>query len=139
MNALPTDEALRDRIFYIEIEGYSSKDKVLIVKNYILRKTLLNSGLNQTDIVLDTETIKYLVNHCSGDKGVRNLEKIIMDMVNKLKFLEMHQDENGTLPFDLSFKVKRKIIFPFQVNLETLKSIIQFDDPIDRMILNLYV
>lgn len=139
MNSLPSDEALRDRIFYIEIEGYTSKEKMTIVRDYILRKTLLNSGLNETDITIDTETIKYLVNHCSSDKGVRNLERIIMDMVNKLKFLEMHQDYQGNIPFDLSFKIRRKITFPFQVNLETLKSIIQFDEPIDRMVLNLYV
>ena len=140
MNSLPADEALRDRIFYIDIEGYSSKEKISIVKNYILRKTLTNSGLNENDIVLENETIKFLVNHCSkGDKGVRNLEKVIMDMVNKLKFLELHQDENGILPFDLSFKVKKKITFPFQVDLQTLKCIIQFEEPIDKMILSLYV
>lgn len=140
MNSLPSDEALRDRIFYIDIEGYSSKEKVSIVKNYILRKTLINSGLNENDIILDPETIKFLVNQCSkGDKGVRNLEKVIMDMVNKLKFLELHQDENGILPFDLSFKVRKKITFPFQVDLQTLKCIIQFEEPIDKMILSLYV
>ena len=140
MNSLPTDEALRDRIFYIDIGGYTSKEKVSIVRNYILRKTLINSGLNENDIVFDIETIKHLVNQCSkGDKGVRNLEKVIMDIVNKLKFLELHQDENGLLPFELSFKVRRKITFPFQLDLDTLKSIIQFEEPIDKIILSLYV
>ena len=140
MNSLPSDEALRDRIFYIDIGGYTSKEKISIVKNYILRKTLVNSGLNENDIVFDIETIKHLVNNCSkGDKGVRNLEKVIMDIVNKLKFLELHQDENGVLPFELSFKVKQKITFPFQLDLETLKCIIQFEEPIDKMILSLYV
>ena len=140
MNSLPSDEALRDRIFYIDIEGYTSKEKVSIVKNYILRKTLVNSGLKENDIVLDNETIKHLINQFSrGDKGVRNLEKVIMDMVNKLKFLELHQDENGILPFELSFKVKQKITFPFQLDLETLKCIIKFEEPIDKMILSLYV
>lgn len=140
MNALPSDEALRDRIYYIDIGGYTSKEKMTIIRNYILRKTLVNSGLNENDIVLDTETIKHLINHFSkGDKGVRNLEKVIMDIVNKLKFLEMHQDEKGNLPFDLSFKVRQKITFPFQVNLEILKSIIQFQEPIDKMLLSLYV
>ena len=62
-----------------------------------------------------------------------------MDIVNKLKFIELHQDDKGNLPFELSFKVKQKISFPFQLDLQTLKSIIQFEEPIDKMILSLYV
>lgn len=139
MNSLPKDEALRDRIYYIEIEDYSSREKITIVRDYILKKTLFNSGLNENDIVFDTETIKYLVNQLSNEKGLRTLEKVVMDIVNKLKFLEMHQDNEGNLPFDLSFKINRKVSFPFQVDLQTLKCIVQFEEPVDKLMLSLYV
>jgi ATP-dependent Lon protease len=110
------------------------------VKEYILKKTLINSGLRDTDIVLDIDSIKHLINVCSkNDKGVRNLEKVIMDMVNKFKFLELHQDDDGNLPFDLSFKVDRKITFPLTVNTDMLKTVIQIDQPIDNVLTSLYI
>lgn len=141
MNLPPSDEALRDRIFYIDVQGYKFKEKISIVKDYIMKKTLVNSGLRDTDIVLDIDAIKYLINTCSkNDKGVRNLEKVIMDMVNKFKFLELHQDVDGNLPFDLSFKVNRKITFPLLVNTDILKTVIQIEDQIDNNVLtSLYI
>jgi ATP-dependent Lon protease len=140
MNTMPSDEALRDRIFYIDVQGYKFNEKISIVKEYILKKTLINSGLRDTDIVLDIDSIKHLINVCSkNDKGVRNLEKVIMDMVNKFKFLELHQDDDGNLPFDLSFKVDRKITFPLTVNTDMLKTVIQIDQPIDNVLTSLYI
>ena len=140
MNSLPSDEALRDRIFYIDVQGYKFSEKIIIVSEYILKKTLVNSGLQPTDIVLENDSIKHLINLCSrNDKGVRNLEKVIMDMVNKLKFLELHQDEEGNLPFDLSFKVNRKISFPLIVNIDILKAVIQIEKPIENVIHSLYI
>ena len=139
MNSLPKDEALRDRIFYIEIEDYSLREKITIVRDFILPKTLFNSGLNKNDIVFDTETIKYLVNQFSNEKGLRTLEKIILDIVNKLKFLELNQDDTGNLQFDFSFKINRKVSFPFEVNLQTLKCLVQFEENVDKLMLSLYV
>ena len=139
MNSLPKDEALRDRIFYIEIEDYSLREKITIVRDFILPKTLFNSGLNKNDIVFDTETIKYLVNQFSSEKGLRTLEKIILDIVNKLKFLELNQDDTGNLQFDFSFKINRKVSFPFEVNLQTLKCLVQFEENVDKLMLSLYV
>jgi hypothetical protein len=61
-------------------------------------------------------------------------------MVNKFKFLELHQDADGNLPFDLSFKVNRKITFPLLVNTDILKTVIQIEDQIDNNVLtSLYI
>ena len=140
MNSLPTDEALKDRIFYIEIRGYKFNEKIAIVKDYILKKTLINSGLIDTDISLTNEAIKHLIHiTCKNDRGVRSLEKIIMDIVNKLKFLQAHQDSNGKLPFDLSFKINKKITFPIVVDIEMLKNVIQVENTIDQVIDRLYI
>ena len=141
MNSLPNDEALRDRIFYIEIEGYTYNEKVMIIKNYILKKTLKNTGLKETDIVFKIDAIKHLINLCGkNEKGVRTLEKVIMDIVNKFKFLEMHQDINGNLPFDLSFKINKKINFPLEVDINILNKIIQIEKSNENNIINsLYI
>ena len=40
MNQLPTDSALKDRIYSIEVPGYSTKDKVQIVCKYLFPKYL---------------------------------------------------------------------------------------------------
>ena len=42
MNELPTDSALRDRIYTIEVPGYQLEDKICIVIDYLFPKALKN-------------------------------------------------------------------------------------------------
>ena len=43
MNSIPKDDALADRWYIIEVEGYSVKDKIQIIENYLLPKALINA------------------------------------------------------------------------------------------------
>ena len=61
MNDKPVDKALSDRIFYIKIDGYSKKEKIEIVKSYLLPRSLKNIGLNDTDVSMNEDIILLLL------------------------------------------------------------------------------
>lgn len=94
MNSYPTDLALRDRIHMIEVQGYSTKDKIEISKNYLFPTSLANIGRKKKDVLLTDEVLYYLINRvCSpSDKGVRTIEKAIANICSKIHFLITNSD-----------------------------------------------
>ena len=129
MNSLPQDSALRDRIFSIEVPGYSFNDKVSIVDKYILPKALQNTGMEAESITMDIKAIKYLINQvCSSyDKGVRSIEKAISDLINKINFIYHNQDESGCLTgFNVSFDIGEKLEYPIVINKNMVSKLIKF-------------
>jgi ATP-dependent Lon protease len=128
MNALPNDSALRDRIFVVNVPGYSFTDKIKIVENYLIPKACKNAGLAQTDILFEVGSANHLVSKVcqSGDKGVRTIEKSITDIVNKIHFLIQHQDESGNVKgFKISFDPKQKLTYPLILNNELIDKFVE--------------
>lgn len=125
MNEFPEDSALKDRIYSIEIPGYSCKDKVQIVSKYLFPKYLKNINRKSEDIIITEEIAKYLISEytISEDKGVRTVEKLVKDIINKVHFIVNHPD------FNISFKVDSKLTYP--VNL-TKKMIDKFCKKISK-------
>jgi ATP-dependent Lon protease len=128
MNALPNDSALRDRIFVVNVPGYSFTDKIEIVKNYLTPKACKNAGLAKNDIIFGAGAANHLVSKvCQcGDKGVRTIEKSITDIVNKIHFLVQHQDEDGVIKgFKISFDPKQKLTYPLSVSNELIDQFVE--------------
>lgn len=93
MNELPQDKALKDRIYSIVVEGYSEKEKVRIASDYLFPKNLVNIGKTKADVVVSDDVVGHLVRRvCGGEKGIRNLEKAVRDVLNKVYFLVTNQD-----------------------------------------------
>jgi ATP-dependent Lon protease len=100
MNDPPKDEALADRWWLINLEGYSSGDKVKIAKNYIMPKLLKNIALEKDSIKFDYEYI--ISKYCKdSEKGVRSLERILADLVNKVYFNRIHKNNCIKTSFDI--------------------------------------
>lgn len=134
MNSLPDDSALRDRIFYIDINGYTHTDKIQIIKNYLLPKTLKNMSLPDKSMYFDTGVISYFISCVSDrfDMGVRTIEKAINDIVNKLSFIYSHQNNEGKLNgFSVSFNIDEKIVFPFCITRKIIDKIIDNKNKMD--------
>ena len=129
MNSLPEDSALRDRIFTIKIKGYSHEDKLNIVRDYILPKTLSNIKISKSDFIMKDATIDYFIRRTevSRDKGIRNLENNIGEFCNKINFLVLHQNDSGTLEefsksnkSGISFDIKEKIQYPITITIDLI-------------------
>lgn len=114
MNSLPTDNALADRLWIIEIKGYDLNEKIKILEDYSLPRAVSNIGLVPNSVVFANNSASYFINRIceADDKGVRTLEKSMKDIINKISFLVSHQDDNGKLPFKTSFDLNYKLSYP---------------------------
>jgi ATP-dependent Lon protease len=141
MNSLPSDEALCDRIFAIDVEGYTYTDKLKIIQDFLLPKALKNVGLNSNCVVIDNPTASYLITKmCKNfDKGVRSIERGITDLVNKINFIAQNQDENGYMNgFNVSFQLKHKLTFPI-VLTPVLIDKLAYHKELDDMVRMMYI
>lgn len=93
MNSLPEDEALKDRMFCITVEGYKEAEKIRILCDYLLAKHLKNLGLQVTDVVISDDVARNLIQRvCPDEKGIRTMEKHLKDVLSKISFLVSNQD-----------------------------------------------
>ena len=89
-----------------------------------------NCGLDSSSVSFPQGSAGYLISKVcrSGDKGVRTLEKTIKDLVNKINFIEIHQNETGILPFKTSFQLNYKLTFPIVLKTELLDKLLEDSD-----------
>ena len=121
MNNSPTDSALNDRIFKIKVPGYSTKEKVSILRKYSLRKILKNLGLENDCIKISKEISEYLVQKISPKKsGVREVEQALRDLVSKISFLVNNNGAWKEFPFKISFRLSRELTFPVSIDRDMI-------------------
>jgi ATP-dependent Lon protease len=127
MNKIPEDEALADRWWFIQVNGYNIEEKVQIVQKHLLPLALHNTGMELNTIVISTENIKYLLRKiCAQDeKGVRTVQKSIADLINKIHFIITHQNEKGELPFSTTFKLTKKLECPINISEKLLDTFLE--------------
>ena len=86
---------LRDRMYNIELKGYSYDDKLIISKQYILPRIRININFSENDIVFNDEVIKYIIqNYTDNEEGVRNLKRCYEIIYTKLNLLKLLKNDN---------------------------------------------
>ena len=121
MNDTPKDNALKDRIFIIEIPDYSIEDKINIVKNYIIPTILDTMNLPFNIINIDDKTILYIINtYTENSGGIRPIEWVFNNILRKIGFLYSNKSINDT---QLSFYVN-KINFPYTITEKNINKLI---------------
>ncbi|MCL4167306.1 UNVERIFIED_CONTAM: hypothetical protein GTU68_002122, partial [Idotea baltica] len=74
-NSLNTIQpALRDRMEIIEINGYTIEEKVQIAKKYLVPKQLKETGVKESQVVINDDTLEAVVENYTNESGVRGLE-----------------------------------------------------------------
>ncbi len=77
-NVLDTIPApLLDRMEVLEVSGYVSEEKSVIAEKYLGPQAREASGLQDADVILDSEAIDVLIKYYCRESGVRNLKKHI--------------------------------------------------------------
>lgn len=99
---------LRDRMYVIDIHGYTKADKIIIVRNYLLPSILKEFKLEE-NIVIDDSSIEYLIEITPQEEGVRNLKRNIETLISKIN-LERIQTIDFTLPYTISIQTIKKYI-----------------------------
>lgn len=139
MNERPSDHALSDRIFYIQCDGYSQKDKIEIIKHYLLPSGLTNIGLKKDDIQIEESTLPLLIQKIgSEEKGIRLLKQGIHSMISKISFLVHHQEE-----IKMSFSLPSSyypLQYPVIIESKMLPYLLkEFEREVNHSIANLYI
>jgi ATP-dependent Lon protease len=75
---------LLDRMELIQLEGYTSYDKLKIATHHILPKQLRLHGLDGRGIDFSLKALNTIINEYTREAGVRNMEKEISSICRKL-------------------------------------------------------
>ena len=100
---------LRDRMYNIELKGFSLKEKMLIAEEYLLPGALHDSGLHEK-VSISKDILQYVIeNFTGGEAGVRELKRCLQTIASKLNLLRFYNNpkhvpfaiEGFALPFIL--------------------------------------
>ncbi len=75
-NSLQTIQpALRDRMEIIEVNGYTTEEKIEITKRHLIPKLVEETGLKKNQFKLTEKIIEKVIEDYTRESGVRSLEK----------------------------------------------------------------
>ncbi|WP_238903820.1 endopeptidase La [Clostridium sp. YIM B02506] len=66
---------LRDRMEIIDISSYTSKEKFYIAKDHLLPAVLDENGLNSSQLQVDDDAMKAIIDNYTREAGVRSLKR----------------------------------------------------------------
>ncbi len=76
-------EPLRDRMDIIELSSYTREEKFSIAKQHLIKKQLINNGLNSKLFKITDSAIYMLIDRYTREAGVRTLERTISKLMRK--------------------------------------------------------
>lgn len=83
-NSLETiSEPLRDRMEIIELSSYTLEEKIEIAKRHLIQKALLETGLENHNILFSHDVIQSIISGYTREAGVRELERILKKLCAK--------------------------------------------------------
>lgn len=75
---------LRDRMEIIEVPGYSSYDKEMIAKNYLVKRQKERNGLKDKNVSISSAALQKIITEYTSEAGVRSLERECGTIMRKL-------------------------------------------------------
>ena len=115
---------LKDRMYHIETGGYESPQKLVIANNYLLPSIREQVKFNDKDIIIDDETMKYIMKtFCGDEKGVRNLKRCLEIIHTKLNLYRLMKDGTSLFEEEESLNVS----FPITVTRQVIDKLIKKD------------
>ena len=107
---------LLDRMYRIQSTGYTAKEKVFIVKDYLLPKIKTEVNINK-EITIPDDIIGYIIESYTGqEKGVRNLKRCIEVIYRKLNLFDLMKpgtklfDDNASLAIEFPLTLTRELV-----------------------------
>jgi ATP-dependent Lon protease len=84
-NVLDTiPEPLKDRMEILRLSGYIMQEKVEISKKYLIPRNRKEMGLKSSQVTLNTEALRAIINGYAREAGVRGLENQIKKILRKI-------------------------------------------------------
>jgi ATP-dependent Lon protease len=111
---------LLDRMNKIKTDGFDTKSKITIAKQYLLPRLLSEYNFKKEDIILTDEVIQNIINNFTDkEDGVRNLKRCLDEIISKCNILRY--DPNGEI---IQFK-PQNFQLPIQINTDNIHHFIK--------------
>jgi ATP-dependent Lon protease len=103
---------LRDRMYNIHVDGFSTKEKLVIAEQYLVDSALREVNLFEK-VSITKDILTHIIENCTGDeKGVRELKRCIQTIISKVNLLRFYNDSDkvpfAIKDFALPFAVKKE-------------------------------
>jgi ATP-dependent Lon protease len=76
--------ALRDRMELIDVSGYLMEEKQEIAKRHLVKRQLLNHGMEKNSVVFSKEMLVRIIEDYTRESGVRELDKMLAKVVRRV-------------------------------------------------------
>lgn len=107
-NSLATlHPALLDRMEIIEVNGYSTEEKLEIAKKYLVPKQREENGLTAKHLKIPSEVLKVIINEYTRESGVRELERKLAAV---MRHVAMQITTNKTYNINLKINTVKEIL-----------------------------
>ena len=129
---------LRDRMYRVETKGYSTKEKMIIAKDYLLPKIREQVGFKEGELIISDDAINEIITSESltmKEDGVRNLKRCLEVIHTKLNLFRLVNPENKKIVSDIELEVT----FPYTVEKGDIKVILKKNDSINPSLFGLYI
>lgn len=87
---------LRDRLTEINFTSFKKNDKMIIAKDFLIKNSCKNIGLNHNDYIFPDETILTLIEKYTSNEesGVRSLKRVIETLFLRINLYQLPQNLN---------------------------------------------
>lgn len=102
---------LKDRMITINVNGYTSKEKFEIAKNYLIDELLPKYNMKKGDIVFQDKLLEHIISLTSLEEGgVRNLKREINNIISWINMMRYIKTDDIiiTLPFEATIEYYNK-------------------------------
>ena len=116
---------LLDRMYKIATKGYDTKEKKIIVNNYLQPTVCKQINFETDNIIIKDDTLEYIIEKytCQED-GVRNLKRCLEIIYTKLNLFRLMKPESTLFKEEKSIQVE----FPFTVTTEIVEKLLKKDN-----------
>lgn len=129
---------LRDRMYRIQTKGYETKEKLIIARKHLLPKIIEQVNFSEDDIIIPDEVISYIASTpelTNKESGVRNLKRCLEIIYTKLNLFRLVKSESDIFSKELKMEVK----FPFTVEIDHVKKLINTNSDVNVSMSMLYI
>lgn len=127
-NVLDTiPEPLKDRMDIMRLSGYILQEKVEIAKKYLIPRSRKAAGLKASEVNINKDALKAIINGYARESGVRNLENLIKKIMRKIAVRVVREQER--LEKEQKTKTKKKSkkeIIPLKSHRITVANLSEF-------------
>jgi ATP-dependent Lon protease len=115
---------LLDRMYKIKTGGYSTKEKIHIVNNYLSPFIGKQMAFSNNDIIIKDDVLMYIIEKFTmEEKGVRNVKRCIEIIYSKLNLFRLMKPGMNIFKQQIDLEVS----FPFEVTRNNVDKLIKIN------------